>query len=107
MKRDCRTAELRNCGIAAMVLALLCTPAGAQKNAAAKPAKAAMAKTETAGGPVALKGGKLLTITHGTIENGVVVMENGKITAVGPASFTSIPANARVIDATGMTSIPG
>ena len=56
--------------------------------------------------PVALKGGKLLTITHGTIENGVVVMENGHITAVGPAS-TPIPKNANVIDTSGMTVYPG
>jgi imidazolonepropionase-like amidohydrolase len=56
--------------------------------------------------PVALKGGKLLTITHGVIENGVVIMQNGKITAVGSAS-TAIPKDARVIDATGMTIYPG
>ncbi len=57
--------------------------------------------------PIALKGGKLLTITHGTIENGVLVMENGKITAVGPAASTPVPKNAQVIDATGMTVYPG
>ena len=54
----------------------------------------------------AIKGGKLLTITHGTIENGVIVIENGKITAVGPSASTPIPANARVVDATGMTVYP-
>ncbi len=58
------------------------------------------------GGVIAIKGGKLLTITHGTIENGVVVIENGKITAVGALS-TKIPSNAQVIDATGMTVYPG
>ena len=57
--------------------------------------------------PVVLKGGKLLTITHGVIENGVLVMENGKITAVGPAAGANIPANAQVIDVTGMTVYPG
>ena len=57
--------------------------------------------------PIALKGGKLLTVTHGTIENGVVVMENGRITALGPAASTAIPKNAKVIDATGMTIYPG
>ena len=57
-------------------------------------------------GPIAIRGGKLLTITHGVIENGVVVMENGKITAVGPAG-TAIPRGATVVDATGMTVYPG
>ena len=57
-------------------------------------------------GPIAIRGGKLLTITHGVIENGVVVMENGKITAVGGAG-TAIPRGATVIDATGMTVYPG
>src|SRR5271167_1188986 len=57
--------------------------------------------------PVVLRGGKLLTITHGVIENGVIVMQGGKITAVGAASSVNIPADARVIDATGMTIYPG
>src|ERR1700683_3930560 len=55
--------------------------------------------------PVALKGAKLLTITHGTIDNGTVVMQGGKITAVG--ANVAIPANAQIIDATGMTIYPG
>ncbi len=57
--------------------------------------------------PVALKGGKLLTITHGVIENGVVVMQGGKITAVGAAGSVNVPAAAQIIDATGMTIYPG
>jgi len=65
----------------------------------------ATAQVETAG-PIAIRGGKLLTITHGVIENGVVVMDGGKITAVGAAG-TAIPRNATVIDATGMTVYPG
>ncbi len=31
---------------------------------------------------VVLKGGKLLTVSHGVIENGVLVMSGGKITAL-------------------------
>ncbi len=57
--------------------------------------------------PVALRGGKLLTVSHGTIENGVLVIENGKIAAVGAASSVHIPKDARVIDVTGMTVYPG
>ncbi|MGA7382744.1 MAG: amidohydrolase family protein [Terriglobales bacterium] len=57
--------------------------------------------------PIALKGGKLLTVSHGIIENGVLVMQNGKITAVGAANAIKIAKDARVIDATGMTIYPG
>jgi imidazolonepropionase-like amidohydrolase len=56
---------------------------------------------------IVLRGGKLLTVTHGVIENGVLVMQNGKITAAGPAGSTSIPRDAKIIDATGMTVYPG
>jgi len=57
--------------------------------------------------PVALRGGKLLTVTHGTIENGVLIIENGKIAAVGVAASVKIPQDARVIDVSGMTVYPG
>ena len=57
--------------------------------------------------PLVLKGGKLLTITHGVIENGVIVMQGGKITAVGAASAVTVPRGAQVIDVTGMTVYPG
>jgi imidazolonepropionase-like amidohydrolase len=56
---------------------------------------------------VVLKGGKLLTITHGVIENGAVVLQSGKITAVGPAASVSVPNGAQVVDVTGMTVYPG
>jgi len=55
---------------------------------------------------VAIRGGKVVTVSHGTIENGVVVMDNGKITAVGGAG-TAIPKGAKIIDATGMWVYPG
>jgi imidazolonepropionase-like amidohydrolase len=57
--------------------------------------------------PIALKGGKLLTITHGVIENGVILMQAGKITAVGTATAVNVPTGAQIIDATGMTVYPG
>ena len=69
---------------------------------AAHATNAATGASET----IALKGGKLLTITHGVIENGVVVMQNGRITAIGGAG-TAIPSGAKVVDVTGMTVYPG
>ena len=58
-------------------------------------------------GPVALRGGKLLTVTHGTVENGVLILENGKIAAVGAANAVKVPKDARIIDVSGMTVYPG
>ena len=57
--------------------------------------------------PVVLRGGKVLTVTHGAINNGAIVMESGKITAVGDAGTIHVPAGARVVDVTGMTIYPG
>jgi len=56
---------------------------------------------------IAITGGKLLTVSHGTIENGVLVMADGKIAAVGEAGKVNIPSGAKVIDAKGMTVYPG
>src|SRR5947209_15345047 len=85
-----------------IVFALVAVAAAQQPNKS----KAAAAPAPGNSGTIVLRGGKLLTITHGVIENGVVVMENGKITAVGGAS-TAIPRGAMVIDAGGMTVYPG
>jgi imidazolonepropionase-like amidohydrolase len=57
--------------------------------------------------PLVLKGGKLLTVSHGTIDNGTVIISGGKIAAVGPSSSVKVPTNAKVIDVTGMTVYPG
>ena len=57
--------------------------------------------------PLVLKGGKLLTVSHGTIDNGVLVMQGGKISALGAASSVKIPNDAKVIDVSGMTVYPG
>ena len=52
-----------------------------------------------------IKNGTILTITNGTIENGDVLIRDGKIVAVGPGLAT--PSGARVIDATGKFVMPG
>jgi imidazolonepropionase-like amidohydrolase len=57
--------------------------------------------------PIVLRGGKLLTVSHGVVENGVLVMENGKITAVGSSGSVHIPKDARLTDVSGMTVYPG
>lgn len=54
---------------------------------------------------LALKGGTILTITDGTIENGTIIIQNGKITAVG--KDIQIPDGIEVIDVTGKYVMPG
>jgi len=54
---------------------------------------------------VALQGARILTVTDGIIDNGVLVMSGGRITALGP--HVPIPTGARVIDVTGKTVMPG
>jgi imidazolonepropionase-like amidohydrolase len=56
---------------------------------------------------IAITGGKLLTISHGVIENGTIVLSGGKIAAVGAAGAVKIPAGATIVDAKGMTVYPG
>jgi imidazolonepropionase-like amidohydrolase len=52
-----------------------------------------------------LKGGTLLTITNGTIENGTIIIQDGKITAVG--KDIKIPNGIKVIDVSGKYLMPG
>jgi imidazolonepropionase-like amidohydrolase len=48
----------------------------------------------------AIKGAKIYTLAGAPIENGTVVVQDGKIAAVGTS--VDVPSNAKVIDASGM-----
>jgi len=58
-----------------------------------------------ADGVVAISGGRIVPITGDDIERGTVLIENGKIAAVG--AKVAIPDGARVVDATGTWVLPG
>ena len=55
---------------------------------------------------VAIKGGKVLTMTGPTIEDGVVLMRNGRIEKVAKTADVEIPWEAKVIDAAGKVVMP-
>ena len=56
--------------------------------------------------PLALVHARILTMTDaGTIENGTIVVRDGRIEAVG--SDVSVPPGARVVDVAGGTVMPG
>lgn len=54
---------------------------------------------------LALRNAKIYTVSGGVIEGGTVLMENGKIKAVG--QNVAVPSDATVIDATGKVVMPG
>src|SRR6185503_3897144 len=54
---------------------------------------------------VAIRNATIITITNGDIQNGTIVVRNGKISAVG--QNVSIPVGIRVIDGTGKFVMPG
>ncbi len=58
-----------------------------------------------AGQDLAFKGGTVLTVTRGVVEDGTVLILNGKIAAVGRG--ITIPDGVEVVDIKGMYVMPG
>jgi imidazolonepropionase-like amidohydrolase len=62
--------------------------------------------------PIALVGGTVVDVSAfgsstADLRDAVVVVEDGRITAVGPRRSTVIPRGAEVIDAAGKFIVPG
>src|SRR4051812_27643 len=69
-------------------------------------AAAASARAADSPAIVAVRAGRLIDPASGAVTGGsVVLVEKGRITAVGPS--VAIPAGARVIDLSGLTVLPG
>ena len=63
----------------------------------------AIATLDIAHAQIAIKGDTIHTVTGSVIRDGVVVIRDGKIAAVGPAGSTPIPADFRVLQAKVVT----
>lgn len=83
------TAKTARCVAAPLLLALLAlsTPASAETRA--------------------FTGAKLMPVTGPVIDNGTLVIEDGKIAAIGDVADVAIPRGAEVIDVSGKVIIPG
>jgi len=63
-------------------------------------------------GALAFRNARVLTVSGETgvgpiLENATVVLQGRRIASVGPSGMTPIPAGAEVIDAAGLTILPG
>ena len=57
--------------------------------------------------PIAFTGAQIIPIAGEPIANGVLVVQHGKILAVGAAGSVAIPAGAEIREATGKVLMPG
>ncbi len=74
--------------------------------AAPTPSAAADRPKASLEGVFALKGGRVVTVTGNVIESGLVVVRDGIIESVGPATG-SVPFDAEIVDTTGLVVYPG
>ena len=93
-----------------LLLALTCAAqqgnAGGAPNASIAAVPAALAQPQRAPArDVVIRGGTIMTATHGTIQNGAILIHDGKIAAIGQT--VTAPAGAEVIDASGKFVTPG
>ncbi|MGL6223481.1 MAG: amidohydrolase family protein, partial [Steroidobacteraceae bacterium] len=76
--------------------------------ACAVPAAFAAAAPAAPGPVTVVKAGKLVDVAAGRVRNNqLIVLQDGKIVAVGPAGTTMIPAGAAVVDLADKTVLPG
>ncbi len=64
-----------------------------------------VARAQKPSGEILIRNATVLTVSHGKIENGSVLIKNGKIAAVGKDLKAS--SNATIVDATGKFVTPG
>jgi imidazolonepropionase-like amidohydrolase/Tol biopolymer transport system component len=65
-------------------------------------------KTDLPIGSLALKGARIITMKGDeVIEEGIILIENNRITAIGKADAVTIPNGTKIIDVTGKTIMPG
>jgi imidazolonepropionase-like amidohydrolase len=57
--------------------------------------------------PLAIRGARVVTVSGPVIEKGTVLVERGRIAAVGADAEVTVPAGATVVDGAGKTLYPG
>jgi imidazolonepropionase-like amidohydrolase len=84
-------------------------------SAGSAPVPAFAPATQLAAAPVprnprrlyALRGGRVFPVAAAPIEEGTIIIDSGRIAAVGPMDEVSVPAGATVLDVAGLGVYPG
>ena len=98
LHRAARTAAIAAAFAATGLVAAAMTPTVAQAQV--------VIPTAEQSAPVVLKGATIHTVTKGTITNGTIVLDRGKITAIGGPDVAT-PRGAKVVDVSGKHIYPG
>ncbi|MFN0130353.1 MAG: amidohydrolase family protein [Verrucomicrobiales bacterium] len=98
---DTRSAFRRASILIAPLSLLLIVVAALAKEAPPNPSAEASVRAR------AFTGATLLPVSGPPVEDGVLVVEAGRIVAIGPRVAVTLPAGAEVIDCTGRTIVPG
>ena len=89
-----------------LIFAILFVPWGVTEIAASEePQMPVLEEKQVAA--LVLKGATLYTVTDGIVPNGILVVQDGKIVAVGPSSEVTVPDGAVVRDVSGKVILPG
>ena len=96
-RSDSSGGKLTLAAIAALALASVAVSAHAQEKS--------KGATQAAGKSYAIRAAKINTLAGAAIEKGNIVIREGRITAIGPD--VAIPADAEVLDASGLEAYPG
>jgi imidazolonepropionase-like amidohydrolase len=76
--------------------------------ALAAPALGATDSQATPGPVTAIQAGRLVDVAAGRVrDDQLILVQDGKVTAVGPRGSVAIPAGATVVDLSGKTVLPG
>ena len=94
--RALRLSSRAQQGICSFLMLFVAASAGAQVTMTVAPQSQ----------PVVLRGATIHTVSRGTIQNGSIVLDKGKIVAIGGAEV-AIPRAAKIVDVTGKHIYPG
>lgn len=96
------------CALALIILLALCLTAPLLAQEGAEQTSPFRPQPRKGKGIIAIKAARLIDGTgRPPVQNGMVIIKDDRITAVGPANSLSIPAGAKVIDLGDATLLPG